>query len=124
MPWFVEFRHASWAETSIVDDLAQSGIGCATTDRLDLGGPLVYLRLLGRENSVARFDAPILPQPEEVARWAERIAGARAERRSERILAYVRNFFEGHAPATLLALRQRLGLPVPTPPGRQQMRLF
>ena len=124
LPWVVEFRHASWAETEVVADLAQAGVGCATTERLDLGGPLTYLRLLGTENAVARFDAPVLARPDEVARWAERIARERAERRSGRILVYVRNFFEGHAPATLLALRARLGLPVPTPPGRQQMDLF
>lgn len=124
LPWVVEFRHASWAQTNVVADLAQSGVCCATTERLDLGGPLAYLRLLGTENAVARFDEPVLARPDEVAAWASRIARARAENPGGRILVYVRNFFEGHAPATLLALREQLGLPVPTPPGRQQMRLF
>jgi hypothetical protein len=40
------------------------------------------------------------------------------------LLVYVRNFFEGHAPATIAALRDKLGLPIGTPPGQQQMSLF
>lgn len=124
LPWVVEFRHPSWAETDIAADLADQGVLCATTERLDVGAPLRYVRLLGTENAVPRFDAPILSRPDEVAQWADRIAGARTNDPASRIFVYVRNFFEGHAPATLLALRERLGLSVPTPPGKQQMRLF
>lgn len=124
LPWVVEFRNESWVQTDIVDDLAARGVGCATTERLDLGAPLRYVRLLGAENAVARFDTRVLDRGDELASWADRIAEARAAGDAPRILVYVRNFFEGHAPATLRALRERLGLPVVTPPGQQQMSLF
>lgn len=128
LPWVVEFRHASWAQTPVVADLAARGIVCATTERLDLGGPLRYVRLLGTENAVARFDEPQLDRSEDIAAWAVRIEEAcrvsPADTAAPPILVYIRNFFEGHAPASLFALREKLGLPVPVPPGKQQMSLF
>ena len=124
LPWVVEFRHAGWAQTEVVASLAAAGIACATTERLDLGGPLTYVRLLGEENAMRRFDAPVIDRADDMAHWAECIAAAREHGDAARILVYIRNFFEGHAPATVLALRGRLGLPVPTPPGKQQMALF
>ena len=124
LPWVVEFRHASWAQTDIAADLEARGIGCATTERLDVGAALAYVRLLGNENAVSRFDAPVIGRNEEIADWADRIAAARAAGAAGRILVYVHNFFEGHAPATVLALRERLGLSVSVPPGKQQMTLF
>jgi uncharacterized protein YecE (DUF72 family) len=123
LPWFVEFRHPSWV--GAVDDLAARGIVCATTERLDVGTPLRYLRLLGTENAVARFDERQFDRSPELDTWAKRLDDARRQPDAPaEILVYARNFYEGHAPATLFALRERLGLPVPTPPGKQQMSLF
>lgn len=126
LPWVVEFRHASWAETRIAADLAARGIACATTERLDVGAPLRYVRLLGEDNSIKRFDERIVDRGADLDAWAERIRTARTQATPNPppLLVYSRNFFEGHAPATLLDLRARLGLPVPTPPGKQQMSLF
>lgn len=123
LPWFVEFRHASWAQTEIAADLAEQGVACATSERLDVGGPLRYVRLLGTENAVARFDEPQIDRSAEIAQWAARIA-QEAQATDSPLFVYIRNFYEGHAPASLLRLRQHLGLPVPTPPGKQQMSLF
>ena len=126
LPWVVEFRSASWQESGMADWLANEGIACATTERLDLGGPLRYVRLLGVENSVARFDAPQIDRAADLKIWAARLAEARAalSPADPPILVYARNFFEGHAPATLLTLRDLLGLPPVTPPGKEQMSLF
>ena len=128
LPWVIEFRHASWAGTSVAADLEAQGIAVATTERLDVGGRLRYVRLLGDQGSVKRFDERAFDRSEDLAAWAERLSAACAERQNDPsvppILVYVRNFFEGHAPATILDLRARLGLPVPTPPGQQQMSLF
>lgn len=125
-PWVVEFRNASWKNIGIGVDLASEGIECATTERIDVGGPLRYVRLLGTENSVARFDAKQIDRAEDIAAWAARLDTARQEQAiSPRpILVYVRNFYEGHAPATLFDLQTRLGIPSVTPPGQQQMSLF
>lgn len=126
LPWVVEFRHASWAETNVAADLAARGIACATTERLDVGAPLRYVRLLGEDGSIKRFDERVSDRTADLDAWAERIKAAQAEAdpNAPPLLVYVRNFFEGHAPATILDLRARLGLPVPTPPGKQQMSLF
>ena len=124
LPWVVEFRSADWAESDIAVWLAECGIACATTERLDTGAKLSYVRLLGVENAVSRFDAPQIDRTEDIARWTERIAAARDAGDGSRILVFARNFFEGHAPATLQKIRERLGLPVIIPPGQQQMSLF
>ncbi len=126
LPWVVEFRHGSWAQTDVGAFLEAHNVSVATTERLDLGGPLRYLRLLGTENSVARFDAKQFDKSDAIASWAERIQSARqtAAPDTPPLLVYVRNFFEGHAPATIAALRAKLGLPEITPPGQQQMALF
>lgn len=126
LPWVIEFRSGSWAETDIAGALAERGILCATTERVDVGGPLRYVRLLGTENAVARFDAPQIDRSADIALWAKRLDDARraAPADAPPLLVYVRNFFEGHAPATIAALRERLGLPNITPPGQQQMSLF
>ncbi len=126
LPWVVEFRHAAWAETNVAADLAARGIACATTERLDVNAPLRYVRLLGEDNSTKRFDERIVDRAADLDAWAERIRAARTEAAPDAppLLVYARNFFEGHAPATLLDLRARLGLPVLTPPGKQQMSLF
>lgn len=121
LPWTVEFRNEAWQGTDVVDVLNGMGVAVATTERLDLGGPLRYVRLLGTENSVARFDARQFDRSAELDSWANRLL---AEPEDQPILVFARNFFEGHAPATLTELRQRLHLPTPTPPGQQQMSLF
>ena len=123
LPWVVEVRHASWRDTGIAEHLAARGVVCATTERTDLGTPLRYIRLLGTENSVARFDERQFDRSAEIAAWAKRIDAARLAS-PEPIYVFVRNFFEGHAPATIADLRTALGLPTATPPGRKQLSLF
>lgn len=130
LPWVVEFRHASWVGTDIATTLAHHGVACVTTERLDVGGPLRYIRLLGTTNSVARFDARQFDRGTDLDTWAARLDAARQSSAPREqtgtapILVYVRNFFEGHAPATINELRRRLHLPVSPPPGAQQMSLF
>ena len=121
IPWVIEFRHTSWLGSGIVERLADFEIAVATTERLDLGGPLRYVRLLGAENSVERFQERAFDRSAELDIWADRLRAAASE---PDVFVLVRNYFEGHAPATLEALRARLDLPTPTPPGRQQMSLF
>ena len=120
LPWTVELRESGWQATEIAAQLAERGIALATTDRVAVpDAPLTYLRLLGMENSVARFDARTIPRDDDLDHWAQQL-----ELASGPVYVHVRNFYEGHAPGTLLALRERLGLTTPLPPGQQQMRLF
>ena len=109
-----------WQQTEIATQLAERGIALATTDRVAVpGAPLSYLRLLGEENSVARFDQRVILRDNELDHWAEQLKNATGT-----VYIHVRNYYEGHAPATLLELQKRLGLTLPTPPGQQQMSLF
>jgi uncharacterized protein YecE (DUF72 family) len=126
LPWVIEFRNTSWVDSGIAEALEERGITCATTERVDLGGPLRYVRLLGTEHSVARFDERQLDRTDDITAWATRLDDARrtAPAAASPLLVYVRNFFEGHAPGTIALLRDKLGLPTVTPPGQQQMSLF
>lgn len=130
LPWVIEFRHASWKDADVLPFLDAHGVAVATTEKLDLGGPLRYVRLLGTENSVARFDTRQMDRGDDLAIWAARLDAARRDAGNggayadRPLLVYVRNFFEGHAPATIADLRERLGLPNALPPGQEQMSLF
>jgi uncharacterized protein YecE (DUF72 family) len=116
-PLFIEFRHPSCKKISLELPI-DSDVGIVTTERFDTGKEIVYLRLLGEENAFAKFTHRQQKREPELDQWAERLKD------SPNALVFVRNFFEGHAPATLFALFQRLGYSVPTPAGQQQMRLF
>lgn len=118
-PWAVEFRHASWLETDISAFLEERGVVLATTEKLDFGHPPRYLRLLGDEGAFARFHERQLDRRAELDGWAERLKQSEGER-----FVFVRNLFEGHAPASLFYLMEKLGITPPTPPGQQQMSLF
>lgn len=120
LPFTVELRESGWQESGLAQQVLERGFSLVTTDRVAVpGAPLTYLRLLGEENSVERFDTRALPREAELDSWAERLRQAPGT-----VFVHVRNFYEGHAPATLFALRERLGLSIPTPPGKQQMSLF
>ena len=123
-PLVVEFRSLDWERTDIAASLAERGLRAATTERMDTGAPLTYVRLLGEENAVARFNERQFDRAIELDDWAVRLAAAKASAETGEILVFARNFYEGHAPATLFELMRRLNLPVPTPPGQQQMSLF
>ena len=119
-PWTVELRESGWQQTEIASPLAERGMQLATTDRVAVpGAPLTYLRLLGEENSVERFDQRVILREAELDHWAEQLKNAAGP-----VFVHVRNYYEGHAPATLFELRKRLGLSLTTPPGQQQMSLF
>ncbi|WP_309723535.1 DUF72 domain-containing protein [Armatimonas sp.] len=119
-PLTVELRESGWQQSEIASLLAERGMQLATTDRVAVpGAPLTYLRLLGEENSVEHFDQRVLLKDTELDHWAEQLRAA-----SGVVFVHVRNYYEGHAPATLFELRKHLGLALPTPPGQQQMSLF
>ncbi len=117
-PLAVELRHESWLKTDIPAFLKEKEIQLVTTEKIDFGHTPTYLRLLGEEGSVARFDERQFDRSGELETWATRL------KPSPDALIFARNYFEGHAPATLFSLMEQLGAPVPTPPGQQQMSLF
>jgi uncharacterized protein YecE (DUF72 family) len=123
LPWGVELRSGSWLKTGIAPFLADRGFFCVTTERLDFGGPLRYIRLLGTQDSVTRFDKRQFDRTPELAAWAKRTDIARRAS-PEPIYFFVRNYFEGYAPGTIAVLRKHLGLPNFRPPGQLQLNLF
>lgn len=117
-PLALELRDVAWLKTDIADFLFERDIQLVTTEKVDFGYPPTYLRLLGEEGSVARFDSRQFDRSKELEEWAARL------KESPDALVFVRNFYEGHAPGTLFYLMEKLGYPVPIPPGQQQMSLF
>ena len=124
-PWAIEFRNPTFRDTDVLEVLEHLGIACVTTERLDMGAPLRYVRLLGTDHSFARFDERQRDRTPELADWAERLrAAASAPDAPSSIFAFSRDYFEGHSPGTLAVLAGQLGQTLPTPPGQQQMSLF
>lgn len=119
IPWTIELRHASWLGENLPERLAPFSVALATTEKFDAGGPLRYVRLLGAEKSVERFHERAFDRSAELDDWAGRLRATEGD-----VFVFARNYFEGHAPATLIALRERLGLTTPQPPGAQQLSLF
>ena len=157
-PLFIEFRHFSWKKQVTSPKISKINleshltpqISIVTTERVDLGFPIRYLRLLGEENAFTHFTHRQQNRFHELDGWAERLkesaeqlkesaerlkesaeqikeSGAQNAKNSVEsapVFVFARNFYEGYAPATLFALMERLGYSIPTPLGQQQMRLF
>src|SRR5262249_2049506 len=105
----VEFRDPSWYVEGVRDALAEFGASFCIHDLRGqpcpdwVTGPLVYLRFHGpTERAYAGSYSD-----EQLARWAERIAGYRAAGRD--VVAYFNNDHAGHAVANARTLRALLG---------------
>lgn len=104
-----EGAHASLAlAATIVDEL-----------RRDPPAPFAYLRWLG-DRSLARFDRVQIDRREALDVWARLIRTLRQGVRD--IYGYVNNHYQGHSPATIRGVLDRLGEDVP--PESVAPRLF
>lgn len=109
LPFGVEFRHPSWMEPAVHDLLAAYRVAWVNSDQqreVVLTAPFTYVRLLGERELISQFHAIQIDRSDELDRWAAMLA--RISNRVERVYAYVNNHFEGHSPATLERLRERL----------------
>ena len=136
--WVFEVRDRDWFHGEVHgrlrDALGTHGVALAVTD-----GPFVpletmlhelhrptashaYLRWLGVNNSVARFDALVIDRDAEIAQWADAIRDAAPQ--LARLAGYANNQYAGHAPGTIRQLYAALGVAHERPARIEQPSLF
>jgi len=129
LQWAVEFRHRGWLNSDVFELLRHHGAAFVMQDlyymphHVELTAPdLAYIRLQGRRKEITRMDAVQIERDEALDYWAD-VVRAVAERGTKAIVVAVNNHYQGHSPATVAALQQRLGLPVATAPTRTEAQL-
>jgi uncharacterized protein YecE (DUF72 family) len=136
--WAFEVRDRDWfhgdVHQRLRDALGTHGVALAVTD-----GPFVpletmlhelhrptashaYVRWLGVNNSVARFDAIVIDRDAEIAQWAQTIRAAAPQ--LARLAGYANNQYGGHAPGTIRQLYAALGVAHERPARIEQPSLF
>jgi uncharacterized protein YecE (DUF72 family) len=130
--WAVEVRHTSWLTDAFYDLLHAHNVALVQADapRLPRDTPttadFAYIRWLGDRSKITEDFSHVrsgFERADDLDWWAQRINGMR--RRGIDVYAYANNHYQGHSPATLRAMQERLGLPVSQPPQiPQQQTLF
>ncbi len=130
--WAVEVRHRSWFGKEFYDLLHAHNVALVQADapRLPRNTPttanFAYIRWLGDRTQITDDFSHVRAGFERTADldwWAERIRSMTAEGLD--VFAYANNHYQGHSPATLRAMQERLGLPISQPPAMpHQQSLF
>lgn len=111
----IEFRHASWSSSSVVELLARYGIAWTIVDlhylpvRINITSPFTYIRLLGRRSDVKRLDRIVVDRTDALDRWAKEVD--RLIEQNLRVYAFINNHYAGHSPASVRDLQSRLHVP-------------
>jgi uncharacterized protein YecE (DUF72 family) len=133
-PLVLEVRHSSWADPSVLEMLAELGIGFCNIDQPLLGkalkptadktSPVSYVRLHGRnyqnwfgENARSSDRYDYLYSLRELEPWADRVRSI-SEKRRENIFVITNNHYEGKAVANALQLAALL-IDEPVDPPKQ-----
>ena len=134
----MEVRHRSWIHPDVFDLLSRHDIAWTIVDLV--GMPTVpevttnfaYVRWLGDRNLNPLSDVAEVERIENVDRWSATLRDLSF--RADRVYGYVSDTWAGHAPASVRALSERLGLATawlnprrgaiaaPTLPGSAVMR--
>jgi uncharacterized protein YecE (DUF72 family) len=130
--WAVEVRHRSWFTHTFYDLLRAHNVALVHADapRLPRNTPttanFAYIRWLGDRTAITEDFSHVhagFERKNDLDWWAERMKNMTAQGLD--VFAYANNHYQGHSPATLRAIQQRLGLPVSQPPAMpQQQSLF
>jgi uncharacterized protein YecE (DUF72 family) len=110
----VELRHPSWADPAVEHALAERNVAWCLAE----GGPnsravmfpadFTYVRWNRSWHTFENFSEVWLDRSADLDWWADTLRHVPAHVKT--IFAYMSNEFAGHAPASLRALQQRLGL--------------
>ncbi|HEY3059381.1 MAG TPA: DUF72 domain-containing protein [Chloroflexota bacterium] len=121
----IELRHPSWATPEVQQQLHERNIAWVLTDG---DQPNHRSVLYSADFTYVRWNRSGLPfsnwreiqhdRSADLDWWAETLAQAPVKT----IYGYMSNEFAGHAPASLIGLLQRLGLPAPEPHEQWQQR--
>ena len=126
LPFALELRDDRWYDDALFALARECGFAVAVTEgtyaSIDLASsiaaeisrdppaPFAYLRWLG-DRSLQRFDHVQIERPASLDVWARLIVTLRQTVRD--IYGYVNNHYQGHSPATIRAVLERLGEEVP-----------
>jgi uncharacterized protein YecE (DUF72 family) len=135
----VEFRDRAWHAASVEKALRDAGAALCWNDltppgSLDALGvhattsDFVYVRLLGdlstkydaKGERVHVYDRVQWERPRDLDAWGDRLRAVSASGALRDVYVFSNNHYEGYTPATVTALRRRLGLPEPAPPESTQ----
>ena len=128
----VEFRNPGWFVDWTYEEFASSGVPLALVEGKWVDNELMfaaaekstadfaYVRFMGIRD-LEKFDRIYRSRDENLDLWMERIKRLSARE----VYIYVDNYYEGHAPATVNKIKERLNLPI-TPPAvlEEQPSLF
>jgi uncharacterized protein YecE (DUF72 family) len=112
--WAIEVRHRSWIHPSTFDLLSQYGVAWTIVDIV--GMPVVpevtasfaYVRWLGDRNFDPLSDIAEVDRAASLDRWAASLRDL--SYKVDRVYGYFSDTWAGHAPASVRAMQQRLGL--------------
>lgn len=130
--WSVEVRHTSWLNEPFYDLLRAHNVALTHVDlpwmprNTPVTADFVYIRWLGDRRKIAddfSFVRPELERNSDLDWWSRQIQ--RLLERGLEVFGYANNHYQGHSPATLRALQERLNLPVKAPEeSLEQQQLF
>jgi uncharacterized protein YecE (DUF72 family) len=116
--WAIEFRDRGWVNDETFALLREHNVAWVVQDLYympkvpELTAGFSYFRWLGRRSEISTFGTVQIDRTEELDRWADvlrQVAG-----KVERVYGFFNNRYQGHSPASVRAMQQRLGLPVST----------
>lgn len=130
--WAVEVRHKSWLTEPFYDLLRLHNVALTHVDlpwmprNTPVTADFVYIRWLGDRRKIAddfSYVRPELQRDDDLDWWSRQIE--RMLERGLQVFAYANNHYQGHSPATIRALQERLNLPVRAPEqSLEQQQLF
>jgi uncharacterized protein YecE (DUF72 family) len=115
----IEFRNPGWFVEWTYEELANAGVAIALVEGKWVPNDLMfeaarkvrndfaYVRFMGVRD-LDKFDRIYRDRDQTLDVWVEEIA----KLDSNEVYIYIDNYFEGHAPATVNKLKQRLNLPI------------
>lgn len=131
----VEFRHADWLKSDVLDVLRAGGVGHAISEgpwiaaerlrdvALQPTADFAYLRWLGDRPHLSDYSHTLWDRSRDIEIWAKLLGELSAQVRE--IFGFFNNHYEGHSPESARKLLRRLGEPVTEPSDLDpQLNLF
>jgi uncharacterized protein YecE (DUF72 family) len=130
--WAVEVRHTSWLSERFYDLLRAHNVALTHVDlpwmprNTPVTAEFAYIRWLGDRRKLAgdfSYVRPELQRSDDLHWWSRQIE--RMLERGVQVFGYANNHYQGHSPATIRSLQQRLNLTVRAPEQLlEQQQLF
>jgi uncharacterized protein YecE (DUF72 family) len=113
--WAIEFRDRHWVADETFELLRQHGVAWVIQDLYympqvpEITADFTYFRWLGRRSEISSFSEVLIDRTEELDEWAEVLTQVAS--RVRHLYGFFNNRYQGHSPASVRAMQQRLGIP-------------